>query len=264
MLEWVWVKGHDPAGDRFVTTYFPSTRLPVQITAEIEIEESLGRNLIGLLVAEWKQADGDLLGAVDIVEQLEPTSATALSLAELYLGSGRYGDLVELTDGLANVDDVTALLIVYRGVAFREIGHHETARLAFKEALRMRSRSNEVRFRALTERALSYHAEGKLALARKDIDRIRAEDASYPGLSEALTVLGLNNVIADVVGSTDDDLSVVDPLLARAFQPLMAQQGPPPGWHADPTARHQHRYWDGTRWSEHVSNNGVTSIDTIA
>jgi len=35
----------------------------------------------------------------------------------------------------------------------------------------------------------------------------------------------------------------------------------PPGWHPDPFQRHQMRYWDGNGWSEHVSTNGVQSVD---
>jgi hypothetical protein len=35
------------------------------------------------------------------------------------------------------------------------------------------------------------------------------------------------------------------------------------GWHSDPLARHQMRYYDGTSWTEHVSNNGVTTTDPI-
>jgi uncharacterized protein YxjI len=34
-------------------------------------------------------------------------------------------------------------------------------------------------------------------------------------------------------------------------------------WLADPTHRHQLRYWDGTRWTEHVSDQGNTSLDPI-
>ena len=26
---------------------------------------------------------------------------------------------------------------------------------------------------------------------------------------------------------------------------------PPPGWYADPSGRAGHRFWDGTRWTEH-------------
>ena len=34
------------------------------------------------------------------------------------------------------------------------------------------------------------------------------------------------------------------------------------GWYPDPSARHQMRYWDGTRWTEHVSDDGLQSSDT--
>jgi uncharacterized protein YxjI len=35
----------------------------------------------------------------------------------------------------------------------------------------------------------------------------------------------------------------------------------PAGWHPDPFQRHQLRYWDGGRWTEHVSDHGVARID---
>jgi Protein of unknown function (DUF2510) len=41
-------------------------------------------------------------------------------------------------------------------------------------------------------------------------------------------------------------------------------QTPPPAWHPDPTGRHEHRYWDGHAWSEHVSDGGVRATDPIA
>lgn len=33
------------------------------------------------------------------------------------------------------------------------------------------------------------------------------------------------------------------------------------GWMQDPTGRHQYRYHDGAHWTEHVSDNGTTSLD---
>ncbi|MFN8015005.1 MAG: phospholipid scramblase-related protein [Acidimicrobiia bacterium] len=35
----------------------------------------------------------------------------------------------------------------------------------------------------------------------------------------------------------------------------------PAAWHPDPSKRHQQRYWDGEQWTEHVSDNGQTSVD---
>jgi hypothetical protein len=34
-----------------------------------------------------------------------------------------------------------------------------------------------------------------------------------------------------------------------------------PGWQADPTGKHDHRYWDGTQWTENVADAGVASLD---
>ncbi|MQA79920.1 MAG: DUF2510 domain-containing protein [Streptosporangiales bacterium] len=37
----------------------------------------------------------------------------------------------------------------------------------------------------------------------------------------------------------------------------------PAGWYPDPIRRHQHRYWDGRSWTEHVGSNGATSTDPM-
>ena len=35
----------------------------------------------------------------------------------------------------------------------------------------------------------------------------------------------------------------------------------PADWYPDPSGRHEHRYWDGTRWTEHVSSHGRQGVD---
>ncbi len=37
----------------------------------------------------------------------------------------------------------------------------------------------------------------------------------------------------------------------------------PAAWHPDPLGRHQYRYWDGGRWTEHVADQGVAGIDGL-
>ena len=36
-----------------------------------------------------------------------------------------------------------------------------------------------------------------------------------------------------------------------------------PGWHPDPQGRHEHRFWDGTAWTDQVSDGGVVSTDPV-
>ncbi len=40
-----------------------------------------------------------------------------------------------------------------------------------------------------------------------------------------------------------------------------AAGGVAPGWFADPFFRHEQRYWSGTAWTEHVSDQGVPGSD---
>lgn len=38
----------------------------------------------------------------------------------------------------------------------------------------------------------------------------------------------------------------------------------PPQWYPDPFGRHEVRYWDGARWTEHVASHGKSAIDPPA
>jgi hypothetical protein len=37
----------------------------------------------------------------------------------------------------------------------------------------------------------------------------------------------------------------------------------PEQWAADPSGRHQHRWWNGREWTEHVADNGVSGVDPL-
>jgi hypothetical protein len=61
--------------------------------------------------------------------------------------------------------------------------------------------------------------------------------------------------------------------LARPYRPKQrtqllesqeARPTVPAGWKADPTGRHQFRYWDGFQWTESVADAGEQSRDAVA
>jgi hypothetical protein len=60
------------------------------------------------------------------------------------------------------------------------------AREAFKEVLKSKSRDEAIRHFALMERAQTNLADGKVSMARKDLERVLVEDSSYPGVQEML------------------------------------------------------------------------------
>jgi hypothetical protein len=45
--------------------------------------------------------------------------------------------------------------------------------------------------------------------------------------------------------------------------PVPPPPGTPSGWLADPSGRHELRYWDGSRWTEHVSTGGEQATDFL-
>ena len=188
LLSEAFATGKDPAEDKFVSSYL-FTRLELSLAQGVTAELPVNRNAVGLALAELKQDHGDLAGAIDVVEQLEPTTYAAVSLAELYAQTERWDDVIELTEGIRNEDDASALLCVFRGQAFRRQGFHDGAHEALKEALRSRSRAAPIRHLALAERAQNYLTQGKKGMARKDLERILAEDSSYEGVREQLAEL---------------------------------------------------------------------------
>jgi tetratricopeptide (TPR) repeat protein len=183
-------EGSDPADDPFTRAYLEGASLMrVGIAHGVEAELPICRDAVGLLLAELHQERGDLAAAIDVVEQLEPTTHAALSLAELYSMTGAHDDVIDLTERLENQDDASALLLAFRGIALRERGTHDASLEALKEALRSPSRAREVRHFARSERARTYEAMGQRAQARKDLEKIMAEDSTYDGLAERLADL---------------------------------------------------------------------------
>ncbi len=54
-----------------------------------------------------------------------------------------------------------------------------------------------------------------------------------------------------------ESLALATPVAATPTQSV------PPGWKADPTGRHQFRYWAGAQWTENVADNGEQSRDAV-
>ena len=190
MLGELWGNGYDPAADEFLQTYAPHSSTSIRLTPVLSASVPLSRDAIGLALAELLQDIGNVAGAIDVVEGVTPSTVAAVSLAELYAQAARWNDIVQLTDGDTNDDDFSTYLLIQRGVAFRQLGFDDASRESLRAALAPRSRTPGLRHLALSERALTYLAEGKKSMARRDLERILADDSEYPGVREKLAELG--------------------------------------------------------------------------
>ena len=62
----------------------------------------------------------------------------------------------------------------------------------------------------------------------------------------------------------DDVPQVVQAVAApQVSTPVPPPPGAPAGWLADPSGHHELRYWDGSRWTEHVSTAGEQTTDFL-
>jgi len=139
--------------------------------------------------------------------------------------------------------------LIYRGIAFRETGYRDAAKEAFKESLKSKKRSMTIRHRGHAERALTYMADGKQALALKEVEKIMAENPNDEGVKLILSALdsgpkidreAIKEVESDDVSNTESELPDAD-------------------WYTDPLGADELRFWNGTEWTEYVSNSGVVT-----
>jgi hypothetical protein len=49
----------------------------------------------------------------------------------------------------------------------------------------------------------------------------------------------------------------------RGMPPASPSATAPSGWYPDPASKHERRYWDGARWTEHVTDQGRPGTDPV-
>ena len=173
----------------FARKYLAASTVTLEVADGVSAALPLGRDAIGLALAELYQEAGRLSEAIGVVEAVDPSLIAAVSLAELYVLDGRYDDAVDLTNGISNDDDPSALLVTFRGIALREQGHHTAARGPSRKP----SSRSPATPRSGTARWWSAPGPtGRRARTRwpaRTWKRVLAEDADYPGVREALAAL---------------------------------------------------------------------------
>ncbi len=246
VLETLWTLNKRIDSDPLFRKYLGSKPFEVGIAEGVLAQLNLNRDAVGLLFAETLQSQGQLDAAIEVVEDLYPTQMTALSLADLYVTATRWKDVIDVTNGVKNVDDATCLLMIYRGIAFRETGFKDAANEALKEALKSKKRNITIRHRGHAERAITYMSGGKRALALKEIEKIMAENPNDEGVKLILSALDHGPQLS----SKDLQNQEVEGLTADP------SELPDADWYSDPLGVDEHRFWNGIEWTEYVSNSG--------
>ena len=171
------------------TKYFDEFKAQIPIARGITYTTDYNNNFLSYTYSEILQALGQPEKALEIIQKVRDSEFKEIAIADLNLSLKRYQEVIDDTDDVENEDDNSALLIVLRGIALRELGDHEIALEAFKSVISKRSGEESVRNYALYERACTYEAMGKKALAIKDLNRILVADYNDKAAREMLNKL---------------------------------------------------------------------------
>ncbi len=175
--------------DSLVKKYLVGIHPSVQISRGISTNLPYTMQTLGFIYVEVLQGDEKYDEALAALNDLTPDALIAISTADIELSKKDFDAAIETTEDVENEDDVSAMLLIFRGIAFRGKGLHEAALECFKRALAKKDRSQEILHRARFERADTYIAMGKKAMAIKDLEKILVDDPSYEGVAEKLESL---------------------------------------------------------------------------
>jgi tetratricopeptide (TPR) repeat protein len=168
LLEEVVASGEEVRHDAFMRKYLPDAGLSVEIAAGVMVHLPLQNNSLVLLLAELYQAAGQEERAIEVLGGAEQTTHIRLSLAELLHESGRFEQVVDATTGIHNDDDVTALMLAYRGRALTELGRNDEAVNTYARVLEYPNRAESIKAMALVGRGMIHQAAGADVLAEND------------------------------------------------------------------------------------------------
>jgi tetratricopeptide (TPR) repeat protein len=179
--------------------YRINAQVTFPVTPEVDAHARPCERGIRLALVEIAQFEGDHAQAMRHVERLlviaPEDPVVRLTFAELALDGDADRTVLErivtLTAGTTNETSVETAIMLYRGRALARLGLADAAIDVFRLALRRRKDRADTLLRQLRyERAVLYDQVGRKAQARRELERVYAED---PGFEDVRERLGLGS-----------------------------------------------------------------------
>lgn len=189
MGEHLWSSRETIFSDPMLVKYFAAIRPVTQITEGISASEILNQQQFGFIWAEVLQVHGKFNEALTVLHDLDATQTVAIAMADLELSMKDYDAVLETTTDINNEDDATLILLVLRGVAFRQKSLLDASLECLHHALSHKDRSKPALHRAHFERSFTYELMKKPELAKKDLELILVDDSSNQEVLDRLAAL---------------------------------------------------------------------------
>ena len=175
--------------DKYVRKYFKGIKPGVTISTGITTRLHYNVQTLGFIWSEILQSQKKYEEAIAVLMLIPPDQMVAISLADIEISIGDFDGAIETTEDIEVFDDATAMMMVLRGVAFREKTMHEAAVECFKRALKQKMMPEALVHRALFERGVTYALMGKKAMGIKDLEKILVDNPDYPEVEKKLAEL---------------------------------------------------------------------------
>ena len=175
--------------DKLVIKYFSAITPQVTIAPGIKTQLHYNKQTLGFIWAEVLQGQKKFDEAFVVLHDMQPDQMVAVSIADLEITQKDFDGAIETTEDVEVFDDATAMLMLLRGVAFREKGLPDAAIECFKRTLKEKSIPEALEHRALFERGITYALMGKRAMGIKDLEKILVDDPKYPEVEKKLSEL---------------------------------------------------------------------------
>ena len=175
--------------NKYVRKYFKGIKPGVTISTGITTQLHYNVQTLGFIWSEILQSQKKYEEAMAVLMLIPPDQMVAISLADIEISIGDFDGAIETTEDIEVFDDATAMMMVLRGVAFREKTMHEAAIECFKRALKQKMMPEALVHRALFERGVTYALMGKKAMGIKDLEKILVDNPDYPEVEKKLAEL---------------------------------------------------------------------------
>jgi tetratricopeptide (TPR) repeat protein len=177
--------------DPIMRKYNVGGEMVIGVTPAVVATVPMSNLGVALMLAEVYQHTGNREKAIELMESLGAEAPAqpifALSLSDLYLDGDQWDEVIRVTDGVhANEDDVSLNILAYRAEAMVEQGLGDAALALTKECLRTKKRNPLLLRYARYLRGRAYEVTGKAGMARKEFEKVYAEDADFSDIAQRL------------------------------------------------------------------------------
>lgn len=177
--------------DPLMRQYGVGGAMEVGVTAAVSVTIPMSNLAVALILAESYQRTDQRRKAIELLESLGAEApgeqVFALSLADLYFEADQWDDVVRVTEGVtSNEDDSSLNILAFRAYALNEKGMTDAALTVTKECLRSKKRSPSLLHFARYIRGRAYENAGKASMARKEFEKVFAEDAGFADIAQRL------------------------------------------------------------------------------